>query len=111
MKEHEQIVFLEAVSYMEHHMGEAVRVADIAGAIHVSESRLQRSFHACAGTSVHEYLLSIKLRRAMEELQKGQRIGNVAEICGFANRNHFSYCFKKEFGINPSQVKKKLEMP
>ena len=111
MKEHEHIVFLEAVSYIEHHMDETVQVADLAKAIHVSESRLQRCFHACAGTSVHEHLLSIKLNRAMGELQKGERVNIVAKTCGFTNCNHFSYCFKREFGINPSQVKKQQKMP
>lgn len=111
MKEHEYSVFLEAVNHMEHHMEQQMQVADIARAIHVSESRLQRSFRACVGTSVHAYLLRIRLEKAREALSRGCRVSDAASLCGFSNCNHFSYSFKKEFGINPSQVKKRQEMP
>lgn len=107
MKEHKLCVFKEAEVYIHAHLEEALQVQDIARAIHVSESSLQRCFRVCADTSVHEYMLRLKLEHAKQRLKKGESVGEAAKAVGFANRNYFSYCFKKEFGINPSQVKEK----
>lgn len=104
MKEHEYRVFLEAVRCMEEQVERNLQVGEIAAKIHVSESSLQRCFRACAGSGVHEYLLQLKLKKAMEALQRGESVGAVAEASGFVNRNHFSACFKKHFGVNPSKI-------
>ena len=106
MKEHEYEVFQEAVDYIRSHMAQPLQVADIAQAIHVSESRLQRSFRACADVGVHGYLLRCKLDFAMEHLRNGGSVEAVAQASGFCNRNHFSCCFKKRFGLSPSKVKR-----
>lgn len=99
-------VFAEAVAYMEERLELPLQVADIARAVHISESSLQRSFRASAACSVYGYLLQLRLDRAMEYLKNGKRVGAVAEAVGFNDRNHFSYCFKKRFGIPPSRVRK-----
>ena len=106
MNAYEYEVFHDAVAYMEQNVGKTMHVADIARAIHVSESRLQRSFRACAAVSVHAYLLRSKLERAMGYLKNGQSVEAAAAAAGFSGRNHFSTCFKKHFGLSPTQVRK-----
>lgn len=99
-------VFAEAAAYMEERLKLPLQVADIARAVHVSESSLQRSFRASVGCSVYGYLLRLRLDHAMEYLKNGKSVGAAAEAVGFNDRNHFSYCFKKQFGLPPSRVSK-----
>lgn len=99
-------IFVEAVAYMEQKLEKPLQVSDIALAVHVSESSLQRSFRASADSSVYEYLLRLRLGRAMEHLKNGESVEAAAFASGFSNRNHFSNCFKKRFGIAPSQARK-----
>ncbi|MBP3633348.1 MAG: helix-turn-helix transcriptional regulator [Oscillospiraceae bacterium] len=94
------------MEYILAHLEEPLQVPNIAKAIHVSQSCLQRSFRACAGESVYAHLLRTKLRLAAELLAQGKTVSDAARAVGFGNSNHFCRCFKKEFGINPSQAKK-----
>jgi len=35
------------------------------------------------------------------------RVSEAAYATGFTDPNYFTYCFKKEFGVNPSEYKKR----
>ncbi|MFZ5519154.1 MAG: hybrid sensor histidine kinase/response regulator transcription factor [Candidatus Zhuqueibacterota bacterium] len=72
--------------------------------IGLSRSQLHRKLHALTGQSTTEFIRSIRLRRAASLLKQGY--GNISEIAfevGFNHLSYFSQCFRKEFGVNPSE--------
>lgn len=76
----------------------------IAARISVHPSYLSRLFKPATGYSVVEYLTMRRLRRAEQLLADGVRnLAYVSEAVGFADPQYFSKCFKKEYGIPPSQ--------
>ncbi|MEL6944360.1 MAG: helix-turn-helix domain-containing protein, partial [Bacteroidota bacterium] len=73
--------------------------------IGLSERQLQRKLKAITNKSPNQIIRSVRLHRAKQLLLK--KMDNIAEIAfqtGFSTPSYFSKCFKKEFGISPSEL-------
>ncbi len=70
----------------------------------LSRSQLYRKVTALTGYSANGFIREYRRRRALELLERRQ--GNIAGIAfetGFANPSYFAKCFRKRFGILPSE--------
>ena len=73
----------------------------------MSHSSFYRKVKALTGVSANEYIRKMKLQRSMVLLQEGEsNVTEVAMLTGFNNIGYFRKCFKKEYGISPSEVLK-----
>ena len=81
----------------------------IAASVGVSSDYLSRQFRQVTGIGVQEYLRRYRFARAMELLQTGLSVGDVAARVGFGSLCHFSREFKREMGVTPSQYKAQNE--
>lgn len=94
-----------ALAHIDQHYAQRLTVRDIAASVGVSPDYLTRQFHKVTGITPQEYLRRFRFARAMELLQAGLPVGEVAARVGFSNLCHFSREFKKEMGVTPSQYK------
>ena len=99
------VTFSKAISYLNSNLHRQPSVSEIARFSNVSETGLKRIFEKFAGISVHRYLLKLKIKAAMELLQDGENVSNVAERIGFGSQSYFSKAFKRETGVTPSEFK------
>ncbi len=99
------VTFSKAISYLNCNLNRQPSVSEIAKFSNVSEASLKRIFDKYAGISVHKYLLKLKIKVAMELLQDGESVCIVAERLGFNSQSYFSKAFKRETGMNPSDLK------
>ncbi len=79
-----------------------------AGDMAVSRSLLHKKFIALAGEPPGEFIKRIRLNKAAKLLEN--KFGNVTQIAyetGFNDPAYFAVCFKKQFGVTPSQYQKK----
>ena len=70
----------------------------------VSRSLLHKKLSALIGEPPGELLKRVRLNKAAELIK--QNSGNITEISfevGFNNSSYFADCFKKQFGVSPSQ--------
>lgn len=82
-------------SYTVEHMGKDVGM---------SHTQLYRKMKALTGQTVNEFIKNIRLKRAAQLLeQQHLTIAEVTYKVGFTDLQHFRECFKKLFGITPSQ--------
>ncbi len=73
--------------------------------IGISERQLQRKLKAITNKSPNQLISSVRLHRAKELIiGKELNISEVAFKTGFSNPSYFSKCFKREFGLSPSDV-------
>jgi signal transduction histidine kinase/ligand-binding sensor domain-containing protein/DNA-binding response OmpR family regulator len=74
----------------------------------VSRSLLNKKVVSLTGKPPKDLIKRIRLTKAVELIEK--KFGNLSEIAlevGFDNPAYFSECFKKQFGVPPSQYQRK----
>ncbi|MGC4071946.1 MAG: AraC family transcriptional regulator [Nibricoccus sp.] len=70
----------------------------------LSETTLKRGFRQVFGTTVFEYLRTLRMERARELLQSGQAtVIEAATLVGYSNPSNFASAFRKKFGLNPKE--------
>jgi transcriptional regulator GlxA family with amidase domain len=68
----------------------------------LSRYHFLRTFQELTGTTPHQYLLRVRLRRAAIRLRsESNRISDIALGCGFGDISNFNRTFLAEFGVNP----------
>lgn len=78
----------------------------VAAIFFYNEKYLSALFKRRTGLRFSEYLNEIRIQRARELLQEGNRsLAQVATICGFANPLYFSKVFKKLAGVSPTDYR------
>lgn len=75
----------------------------IAKAAGMSKYHLARRFRASFGVTVHQYLLLVRVHRAMERLRRGEPPVQVATEVGFADQPHMTRVFRKLVGLTPAR--------
>ncbi|MGF9826734.1 helix-turn-helix transcriptional regulator [Brevibacillus agri] len=89
------------------HMEAPPSLVELARMAQLNEYKLKVGFKEEFGTSVFAYLREKRLEKALELLRAGElNVSQVALTVGFSNFSHFSEAFRKQYGLNPSDVKR-----
>ncbi len=73
----------------------------------LSRSQLYRKIKMLTHMAPAEYIQFFRLQKARELLQDtDMNINEIAFIVGFSSHSHFSRAFHRQFGFNPSSLKK-----
>lgn len=82
------------------------KLSDLADLAHMSEGNLHRVFKEATGQSPIDYVIQLRLHRAMEMLSETMlSITEIAFEVGFKDSNYFTRQFKKMTGISPSRYR------
>jgi AraC-like DNA-binding protein len=72
-----------------------------------SPYHLARTFREMTGTSIHQYLLRLRLGLALRRLLASETdLATIASDLGFSSHSHFSARFRAVFGITPTDVRR-----
>ena len=95
----------EALLAAEYH--QPLTLEAIAHRLATSPFHLSRVFTRHAGKSIHQYLLQLRLRAAMDRMidHPGERFTDIGLEFGFATPSHFSQAFNRHFGMTPRQFR------
>lgn len=86
---------------------EALSVHDISAHMMLSRMQIHRKLKALIGMSITQLIRSIRLKKAKHLLQNtDSRVSEIAYRVGYSDPNYFTRQFTKEFGMNPSDVRK-----
>ena len=81
-------------------------VDDMAGAVFMSRSCYFKKLKAITGMSPNEYLKAVRMQRAAELISQSDRpMGEIAFDVGINDSHYFSSCFKKQYGITPTEYR------
>lgn len=88
-------------------MGNAdMKMDDLGAQMQLSKVQLYRKVKAMTGKTPAELLKEMRLQRAYTLLQQTDKtISEVSAEVGFALPGYFSSCFKKQFGVLPTDVR------
>ena len=98
-----------AITFIQNNYMNKISLSDTAKYCSVSNEHLSRTFKKQTGVGYNEYLLVFRLTKAEQMLinQPGLSVSDIAYRCGFNDSNYFSILFKKNYGVSPSEKKKK----
>jgi AraC-like DNA-binding protein len=95
--------------YLRAHVGEHVRLDDLAAMASMSRFQLTRQFERAYGLPVRGYFMHVRLVEAKRRLHAGIPIATVAADLGFADQSHLHRRFKGAFGMTPGEWRHTLE--
>lgn len=79
-------------------------VDDLCRELGLSRMQLYRKLKALIGKSANEFIRFVRLKRAAQLLDQGTlTISEITYEVGFNDLKYFRDCFKKQYGINPSE--------
>ena len=82
-------------------------VDDICQIIGISRIQLYRKVKALLGSSITDYILNRRLKKAKYLLiNESFTISEITYMVGFSTPNYFSTVFKSKYGVTPSEFKK-----
>jgi AraC family transcriptional regulator len=85
---------------------EALSLADVAGALQVSAYHLCRVFRARTGQSLHQHRDQLRLRAALNRLERNEDLTTIGLDVGYSSHSHFTAAFRRAFGIAPSRLRR-----
>lgn len=92
-----------ALDYIHEHLGNPIRVENVARAAGVSRRSLEQRFRTHLHQSVYGLVQNLKFERALELLtEPNVRIADIAERLGFRETKAFSRAFHEHFGRSPT---------
>lgn len=103
----QQSVASRIMSWIEVHYPEKFSLDELAAAMQLSRSYTSRAFQQQTGGSIHEYLLTRRIKRSCDLLRTtASSIDEVACAVGFSEVTYFITCFKKMMRQTPLQYRK-----
>lgn len=91
-----------AVRFIEQNADEALRLSTLAKAAGLSPFHFLRTFEDLTGTSPHQYVMRMRLRRAASRLlAEPAKILDIVLDSGFGDLSNFNRAFRTEFGTSP----------
>ena len=100
-------LILQVRALIEQHLGDGeYGVEQLAQDLCMERTGLYKKLTALTNTTPVAFIRSIRLHRAAALLQEGkQSVNEIAERTGFSSPSYFTKCFKKEFGVLPSEYR------
>lgn len=94
------------LDYIHEHYKEPVDNKTVSRQLGYHEYYLNRLFVKHMGTSIHSYLIDLRISEAKRLLLDSDiPVTQIAQAVGFRNHTYFSSCFLKRVGIQPSRYR------
>lgn len=98
----------DAINYLESHYAEKINFTKLAKSAGMSPRSFQRAFLLATGTSAKNYLITTRLKHAVELLKHhGFSVSESAYASGFKDSNYFTRIFKKYMHRSPKHFRSK----
>ncbi|WP_422474461.1 GlxA family transcriptional regulator [Endozoicomonas sp. ALB032] len=109
--DHGDPLVLQVQTYFNEHFSEVVSVSGLAKRLFVSTRTLQRRFQNAVGLTVVEYLQKLRLHNACQLIELSNKsISEVSYLVGYHNVSAFRKIFNREYGLTPSEFRKRFQV-
>lgn len=99
----------QAVDYINQNLGEKISFSTLSSQLNLSERNFRKMFTLIMGVSPKAYQQEVKMQGAVSMLKEGEMtINEISEALGYYSQFQFSSSFKKRFGCNPTEYKKRM---
>ncbi|WP_246667064.1 helix-turn-helix transcriptional regulator [Agrobacterium sp. T29] len=96
------------VSIIEDSVSAPPSLEELAATIGLSRRHFFRAFKQSTGKTPHTYLSDYRLKCAVDLLRNANvSATEIALACGFSSSSHFTYAFKRLFGVSPLEYRRR----
>lgn len=96
----------EIKQYIISNYNKQITIEELCSYFFCSRGTLLKHFKSKYNTTVHQYLLNYRLKKAAELLINNElNIKEIAYSCGFEDPNYFSKAFRKKYNLSPLKFK------
>lgn len=96
----------EVLNYIQEHYSENISNDEIGQQFNYHENYLNKQVMKYTGKSIHQYLLSFRISKAVDMLSStDMTISEIADATGFNDIHHFSKTFRQKTGFSPSELR------
>lgn len=96
--------FSAVIEYIQQNYDKKISLDELRKISSLSESQFIRQFKKILGTSPYHYIKTFKMHMALNMLNSGSSVSNVAYSLGFSSPSAFSNAFKKFFNYPPRNI-------
>lgn len=101
----------QAIAMIQNSYYKNISVHDICDSIGLERTHFYRIFKEITGISMHQYITSLKIKRACYFLTNSNlSYSEIAYYCGYASEQYFSIAFKRIVGNSPSAYRKSTKL-
>jgi AraC-like DNA-binding protein len=106
--EYDEKCIFYAREYVLRHLVKPPGLSELAKIVGVNEYKLKRGFKELFGNTVFGFIADARLEMAKNHLlENNKSISQIASDLGYSSLPHFSYAFKKKFGLSPAKLLKR----
>ena len=99
----------KAQLWMEKHLRDRFRLAELADVLAVSERTLIRRFNAAIGETPLAHMQALRIEAAKRLIEGGKKyIDSVSDRVGYVDRGAFRRLFKRETGLSPREYQQRF---
>jgi len=88
--------------FIDEHFGDPIDLTEIAGEASFSKFHFIRQFKNIYGKTPHQYLIGVRVEKAMTILKANKGVSETCYEVGFESLGSFTVLFKKLVGLTPS---------
>ena len=112
MPQDNHLALVDALSkWIEEHLGRVIHLEELAAYSGYSLWHMQKIFKEVTGISLGKYIRQRRLAGAVNLLRNSdQSIFDIALDFGFGSQSHFTYMFRKEYGITPFDFRQNVDI-
>ena len=103
----EESAFATCLRYIDAHFCDpALDIPTVCERGFMSPSGLQRAFLQRLGISPKQYIIKLRMTKALQLLVEGRlTVKEIAPACGFSDEKYFSRAFREKYGYPPSRLR------
>ena len=95
------------ISYLQEHLTENVRTADLCSLVSLSRSQLSARFKSETGFTITEYMYTLKIKKARDLLASTDKsLLEISTYLGFSSQGYFQNVFRRYTSMTPGDYRK-----
>lgn len=95
--------------YLQRHYADQIDWQKLSDDFYLTNKTMTRKMKELTGMTPINYLNRLRVLAAREKIRHSDdSITDIAGLCGFNNSDYFAKCYKKNFGISPSDERKQF---
>ena len=108
---HDVDMLMQVKTLVQESIDAPMTLLELARKVGINEFKLKKGFKHLFGTTVYDYLTSLRMEKAKQMLlETDLRFDEISELVGFADRASFDKAFKKHFSYTPAYLRKYKEL-